>query len=534
MFDTPTKTVPDPDEREPVDYYVELKREDEVRAYKEWIDDYLGVALTPAQEEMLEAICSNQKTLIVGANGFGKTYFIAAFSLAYFYVNFPSVVMATSGTFQKMRRTYCEPVRKFHEENWGLPGKYLISKTRIRIDGYPESYWTASSPGDPGELEGVHSDYLLGVIEEADKRGITEDHFDSMSSLLTDRRDKLVATANPPRDEGDVVNRIMNDETWETVRFSSFDAHNVQVELDHPDPYQKDDDGEVIIEDGWPRLKREVEDEMVDGIVRLRQIKNDWESWNRESWPGIEEAMMSGDRDDLDVRWYRRRLGERPPELAVVHRPYTVGDIEDAFERAEAAEVTATPDGLGFDVARSGGDMNALVGVFGRQIRVLDYWDLGVDETHVDSEERVRKAIEPSWDCRLAIDAVGEGSGIADMIAEWYPNVTRFNNGSNAIQDEKYRDKWTESNAEFGKLIRDGAAFSHRRLREEAVTAARVLEFEVTYRRGRDADVLDLTNKKQVKDRLGRSPDLLDAAIMAAWAASGDTYSGPRSIPSSW
>lgn len=525
--------VPDPESRKPIHYYVELKQDDEVQAYAEWIQDYLGVAFTDTQWEMLEAFVNNQKTLVVGANGFGKTYFIAALSLAFFYINFPAVCIATSGTFEKMRRTYCEPVRNFQENTWGLPGKYLKSSSRIRVNGYPNQYWDASSPGDPGELEGVHSDYLLGVVEEADKQGVTKEHIDSMESLLTDRRDKILVTANPPKDEGDIVNKIMNDDTWATRSFSSFDAENVQIELNHPDPYQKDEDGEVIVEDGWPLLKKTVEDNMVDGIVRLRQIKNDWESWNGTEWPGVEEAMMSGDREDLDVRWYRRRLGVKPPELAVVHRPYTVEDVRDAWN-ADPSVSKVTPDGIGFDVARGTGDYNVVAAVFGRRIEILDRWHLSDGETHVDSESHVRDMIDGSWNCRFAIDAVGEGSGIADMISEWYPNVHRFNNGSNAIQNEKYDNKWTESNAEFGQLLQDGGAFTDKRLREEVLSAARTLEFEVAYSRGRDSDVLRLNSKGDIKDRLGRSPDVLDAALMAAWAASGDTTTGPPEISSTW
>ena len=526
-------SVPDPDSRKSLDYYMKLKATDEAQAYIEWIRDWLGIELTGPQEEMIRAVCENQKVLIVGANGFGKTFCLVAFSLAYFYLNVGAVVVATSGTYGKMERTYCKPIRKLHEQTWGLPGQYMLSSNSIRIDGYPEMYLTATSPSDPGELEGVHADNLLGIIEEADKSGINEAHFDSMESLLVDRRDKLLASANPPKDESDIVNLIMEDDTWTTVRFSSFDAHNVQVEMNHPDPYRKDEDGNPIIEDGWPVLKPEVEDEMVDGVIRLRQIKNDWESWNREPWPGIEEAMSSGDREDLDVRWYRRRLGQKPPELAVVHRPYTIDDVEAAFSR-DPATVTATPDGLGWDVARGGGDMNALVGVFGREIRVLDVWDLAAGETHVDSENHVRDLIDGSWDCRFCIDAVGEGSGVADMVREWYPNVYRFNNGSNAEQNDKYDNKWTEANAEMGKILRDGGAFSHSKLREQIRAASRTLEYEVSYTKRKGHDFLRCTGKNNVKDRLGHSPDILDAAIMAAWAASDDTYTGPTEIPSTW
>lgn len=530
-YRAPSADVPDPSSREPLSYYLDI--EDDEQRYIEWINDYLGVELTSPQRRIITAFCNNQKTLIVGANGFGKTYALAALSLAFFYTNYPSVVMATSGTFQKMQRTYCQPVRDFHESTWGLPGTYLMSESRIRIDGEPNMYWAASSPSDPGELEGVHSEYLMGVIEEADKQGVNEKHVDSMESLLTDWNDKLVVSANPPETESNVVNKLINDDTWETVKFSSFDAWNVQIEMDHDDPYKKDEDGNPIMRDGWPELKPSVEAQMVPGIVRLRQIKNDWEGWNGTKWPGLEEAMASGDRDDLDVRWYRRRLGERPPELAVVHRPYTVEHVSEAWNR-DPAKVTATPDGIGFDVARGTGDWNCVAAVFGRDIRILDRWHLTEGETHIDSESRVRDLVHGSWDCRFAVDAVGEGSGIADMIMEWYPNVHRFNNGANAIQDEKYYDKWTESNTEFGQMLRDGAGFSDKRLREETLAAARSLRYEEKYSRGRRADLLKLNSKKNVKQRLGHSPDVLDAALMACWAASEDTYSGPREIPSTW
>lgn len=523
--------IPDPDTRKPLKYYIDI--DDDKERYIEWMRDYLGVELTPPQEKMVEAFCRNQRTLIVGANGFGKTYFIASLSLAFLYTNFPAVVLATSGTFGKMKRTYCEPIREFHENTWGLPGTYLKGEVRIRMDGYPNHYWQAATPSDPGELEGVHSDYLLGVIEEADKRAVGEDIFDSMSSLLTDRRDKVIATANPPQEAGDIVNDLMDDKTWETVRFSSFDAHNVQVEINHDSPYKHDSHGRLALEDGWPLLKKEVEDEMVDGIVRLRQIKEDWEAWNHTEWPGLEEAMTSGERDDLDVRWYRRRLGQKPPEMAVVHRPYTVDDITNAFDRDPALQ-TATPQGLGFDVARGTGDYNCLVGIFGREIRVLDRWHLDGATTHVDSEEHVRDLMEGSWSCPMAIDAVGEGSGIADMVNEWYPHVIRFNNGSNAEQSEKYDNKWAESNAIFGQVIRDGAGFTDSRLREEALAGGRTLEFDESYRRGSGHDVLKVTSKKRLKQALGRSPDVLDASLMAVWAASDETSTGPKTIPSTW
>lgn len=527
--------MPSPDDVKPLDYYIELKEKEGAKAYIEWINDYLGVQLTKPQREIIHAIHENQKTLIVAGNGFGKTYALACFSLAFLFVNYPASVLATSGTYSKLRRTYCRPVESLHSKAGGLPGKYLRSNPpRIRIEGEPEVFWEAASPGDSGELEGVHNEYTLGVVEEADKDRVTEDTFDSMESMLTDANDKLVAVANPPKDEINVVYDLMDDPSWTLKQYSSFESHNVSVELDHPDPYQRESDGTVKTTDqGLPILKDEVERMMVPELVRLNQIKKDWMSWNVESWPGVQKAMRSHEREDLDIRWYRRRMGVIAPASSSAIRPFTVENVEDAYNRAEAAERTVTPTGLGWDVVRGGGtsgDYNAMAGLFGRDITIFDWWR-GKD--HLDNYETIRGHLHDSWTSPFAIDSVGVGSEAPDRVGQFYPNVVRFNAGSNAADSSKYTDRWTEGLCLLGEILRDGGRIQSERLREELLVAARVVELEEKYSNQHNSTRYWATRKKKIKQRLGRSPDLLDAALMAVCVAETGG-SGRRTISSSF
>lgn len=487
-------------QRQPPDAYTGTDR------YVEWVRDYLGVRLSEAQQEIIRSIATHDRTLVVGANGFGKSYSVACAALAFLFTNKPSTVLATSGTYGKLRRTLCKPIQELHrkaKDEAYLPGRYKHSPPRIEVDGHPEWYFEAARPRDAGELEGTHNDYLLAIVEEADKDAVGPDVLDSMESLLTDDRDRIVAVANPPHDEANVVYDLMGDPTWNVLQYSSFESHNVAVEQGNAEP------------------------PMVDGLTTLDKIRDDWVSWNAEEWPGIEEARTAHQhRDNLDTRWYRRRAGAIPPQGAAAHRPFTVDEVEAAWNRTPARS-RQTPTGVGIDVARSG-DMTIMAGVHGDDLRI-HYEEQG--SNHTEQESRLRRVLDGWPDFDGAIDAKGEGSGLADRLCQAYPSMTRFDAGATPSNETEYRDCWTEGLHDLGKWLRNGGAISNRRLREELLVAARVVEFREKHLSSRDdSTVLEATSKSEIKEQLGRSPDCLDAAYMAVTADAGNLASQSRSL----
>ena len=526
-----------PDRLKPPDEYTGRDR------YIEWISDYLQVELTETQKEIVYAIQENQRVLIVGGNGFGKSYLLACFSLAFLYLNYPVSILATSGTYGKLKRTYGNPIEDLHDNNSDiLPGRFLQRPPRIEMPDDPEVFLELSAPQDAGELEGVHNEFTLAIIEEADKRRVGKEIFDSLESLLTDSNDKLVAVANPPKDETNIVYDVMEADGWEVLQYSSFDAQNVRVEMQHEDPYMRDEDGDVIIDDvlDYPKLKLEVQDEMIPEMTRLSQIKQDWEAWNSERWPvdegggwqgAAEIAKQSWERDDLDTQWYRRRLGIIPPQSADVLRPFTVAEVREAWERDPPVQ-NGNPDGLGWDVARGAGsnaDSNVLAGVWGTDIFVMDRWKVG---DHIENKSIVRRHIdEDNYRCRFAIDSVGVGDESADRVNEWYPNVVRFNAQSNAYSETEYANKWTEGLCKLGEYLRDGASIENRRLREELMACARTVKLEERYSAKTDTDRFKATSKEAVEDTLNRSPDCLDAAYMAVLMAETQGNTGRQTVP---
>jgi len=254
--------------------------------YINFAEEVLGVRLAEQQKQILRAVVEHDRIIVMCGNGVGKSYIVAVLKLAFLETNLDSTVLGTSGSYSQYVDAVWRPMKKLHKQAKqcvGLPGEtYDAQQPTLEVDD--DCFAKVVSPRDPGDLEGRHAANVLVVIEEADKQYITKEHFDSAGSSVTDENDRMIAICNPPEDETDVVYDKLNSDRWHTIQFNSLDSHNVRVEAG------------------------EIDDEKIPGLVELSTIKADWEEWNGEEFPGLEEARTAHERrDDLDTRWYRRR-----------------------------------------------------------------------------------------------------------------------------------------------------------------------------------------------------------------------------------
>ncbi|WP_226479173.1 hypothetical protein [Natrinema amylolyticum] len=508
---------------QPPEHYARRAQRGDETWLEDAIEDYLGVTVTRAQQRICRTLVNNEKVVVVTANGLGKSYILAAIVNIWLLTKYPAIAFGTSGTYAKLKRTFCKPIEALHDnalQGVGLPGEYKQQPPRIEIDGEPEHYFEAASPEDAGELEGVHTAYTLGIIEEADKKAIDGDVIDAMTSLVTDDRDRLIAISNPPVDETNITSDLMDDPTWKTVQLSSFESHNVQVETGA------------------------VDGPMIDGLATLGKIQDDWKSFNGEDWPGLEKARTAHERrDDLDTRWYRRRAGVMPPDTASKHRPYDAADAKEAYDTAITAG-RGYPLGSGIDVARSG-DRTVLITLWSTGNWTVRYTSRGTDYPTQEDELMADSRLGGDRHHAVAIDAVGEGSGLADYLDDRLPNLYRFGSDKKPLTDGteddnpygliNYKSQRAEALAAVGRKLPDELAYSDGDLREELVAGARSIEFDTRTlgSRGENgAEVVTVNSKDAVKERLGRSPDLLDGAMMAAWAAecTPDEFSADNAV----
>jgi len=475
--------------------------------YWQAFEAWYTVDLSSEQREILEHVASHQYTQLEGGNGFGKTFGIVALALSFHRKHYPSSVVVTSGTFGKLKRTFCADAEKLHANSpfsnqtpyWPRGVWKWSPNPHIDVDGEPTWQFEVVSPEDPGELEGVHNDYTLAIVDEADKNDVDLDTLDSMDSLISDRNDRMVIINNPPEDETNAVAN-MGEVGIEPAKlqFSTFDSHNVQVERGARDG------------------------ERIPGLTGLHKLKKKWEAHNGEAWPGYDEARAMSTRgaetfrEDLNTLWYRRFAGIMPPAGAAKNRPFDLDLVNAAYVENERDLDTSGPRlGTGIDVARSG-DRTVQIDERDGALDVA-YSEPGTD--HTIQFNRIWETLDEEPGAWISIDAVGEGSGKADDTEKRYPDVDRFKAGENAAQQDQYKDRWTEGLCELGKWLEAGGTFSDTRLRKELQIAARELTLEERYIKSRGEQVYVADPKSVVEDRLGHSPDHLDAAIQAILAA---------------
>lgn len=488
-------------------------------------EDYLNNRYAEVQKKIMRAVADNQHLIILSGNGPGKTFTMSNCVLAFLYSIPDSAVMGTSGSYTQFVDTLWRPLESNFKKlkKQGLPGRTLGGRSpELRIDD--EWYAKVVSPKSPSELEGRHGEAVMVVIEEADKPYITSEHFDSAHSSITDSKDRVVAIANPPEDETDVVWQKAQMDRWTVVQFSSFQSHNVLVDI-----------GE--------------ESERIPHVVDLPTIASDWEAFNEEEWPqtpswwpgmpAMKDAEESGEitheelcgylqpgfdtvksahenREDLDIRWYRRRAGVIPKSGASKHRPFMPEHVKVGYNPESTVDLTGRiPVCAALDVARDGGDWNVLSILIDDTIITEKRWK-GVD--HNENEMIVREYTD-DWPyyVPLAVDAQGEGSGLADRLNQSHPGTIRFSAGSKAKESRKYYDRWSEGLDALGKFFKSGGSFTSKRLREEAFACSRSISFEEKFYKSRGTEVLKASKKDEIKEVLSRSPDVLDSAYMAAW-----------------
>jgi hypothetical protein len=472
--------------------------------YVRFAEDVLDVTLAEVQKQILRAVTQHKNLIVVSGNGVGKSFAVSVLNLAFLYTNPNSTVVMTSGSYSQMEESTWKPMKALlsqaRDNGFPLDGTTKEAQPRIEFENDPEHYFRCISGRYPDNLEGRHNERVLVVVDEADKPDITQEHFDSAQSSITDDKDRMVVIGNPPRDESNSLYELMNDPRWEVIQFSSFDSRNVRVDAGHQDGKK------------------------LPGLVDLKQIKEDWRSWNRSEFPGVDDCLAMLQRDEetgileatdgeLDERFYRRRLGVIPPDGSQSVRPFHVENVASAEDAWSDVSSSKDYDAYGFDVARGGGDRSVLVGITPERVDIVASIESPGD--HSVNKRTVERYVDDTSK-PVIIDAIGEGSGIADELGHEY-NVTRFKSSENARQRTKYNDKRTEALCEFGKWLEEGAVEPQTELATELRAGARHIELEEKSTRGKQ--VWKATSKSELKksDSLGRSPDLLDAATLASW-----------------
>jgi hypothetical protein len=278
-------------------------------------------------------------------------------------------------------------------------------------------------------------------------------------------------------------------------------------------------------------------------MATISALKKDWEGYHSDAWPGVAQARQWSDPDhpefrtDLAANWYRRRGGIIPPNTATVARPYDAATAKAAYvdpastNHFGAADSGNRPLGTGIDVAGPGTDTTVAVTYYRNGDFDVRYTTTDASYPEQETELMADHRLGGDRYHPVAVDAAGEGSGLTGYLDDRLPDVYRFGSDKKPLSDGtaddnpyglvNYATQRAEALAALGDVLPD-ARLVDRDLREELVIGGRTIQYgtKTLASRGENgAEVVTVNSKDAVADRLGHSPDYLDAAMQAVWAA---------------
>lgn len=328
-----------------------------------FVNIVLGATPEPGQAEALEYLDANGSRLAIkSGHGVGKSTLLSWIILHQMLTRFPQKTVVTAPTSGQLFDALASEVKHWMNKlPAGLTSLFNAKSDRIELAAAPESSFVAyrtSRQEQPEALQGVHSDHVLLVADEAS--GVPDGVFQAAGGSLSTRNSRLVLAGNPTRTEGYFFDRFrQNDPDWKLMTISCFDS----------------------------------------GMVDPAFIK------------------MIADAYGEDSNVYRVRvLGEFPKETDDKLIPFHL--IESAVNRdIDLSPFWTTTWGL--DVARSGKDRSALAVRSGKvvsSVSVRNSQDLMDVCGWV--KEKWDETLPSERPVEINVDAIGLGAGVADRLAE--------------------------------------------------------------------------------------------------------------------
>lgn len=417
----------------------------------------------PWQEKVLRAFGRGERRISIKAcHGPGKTAVAAWCIINQLFTRFPQKSVATAPSASQLKGALVPEIKMWLKE---LPEELQalldVGAEKIRLLSAPEaSFFEARTARaeNPEALQGVHSDHVLLVADEAS--AVPEAIYESAAGSMSGHNATTLLLSNPTRSSGfffDTHNKLRD--MWMTVTVSAADS---------------------------PR----VTDDFVYDIAR-----------------------RYGD----DSNAYRIRvLGEFPKSDQDTIIPY---ELIDSAQKRDIVVPKNVRTVWGLDVARFGDDDSCLVK---RNSLAVDpdikLWH-GVDL--MVTAGKVKKEWDESSDFErpdeILIDAIGLGSGVVDRLRELGLPARGINVSETSTVSERYRNlrtelwfsarEWLETR-DHGLPSCEGGCSNdciHERLAQELA----VLKYSVT-----SSGKLMAESKTDLKKRGYKSPNVADAFLL--------------------
>ncbi len=509
-----------------------------------YIREIHGQKLTPEQEQVCASIVHNRYTAVQASHAVGKTHLAALLTNWWYDCWDEHIVYITATTWKQalgLTFKYVTTMRRVA----GLPGKILESGRVEDNDAILKgSHKIEAINSESGEgFQGEHSADMLIILEEA--TGVPEFIWKALKGLMTSPGCRCLAIGNPTNSSGRFA-MACRSALWNTIVINGMDHPNIKAQLAGREmPFPKSVSLQSIVEmiEEECTITDKLEGEAFK-FYDLDDLRDVMEAEGELGEDGQPRVSIGPESEEVyyvpNAEFQGRVLGMFPtvPDEQVIPG----GWLRDLPVLEWPEPDSGASLSIGADIARKGRDDTAIVSVLGPRavkvkiVRQMDTVEVAnaIKEMAADLAEFAR-GLGFDVDKReipIRIDVTGGlGTGPYDTLKNDLEteeeailrghsrprgyNVIPVNSTEDAVQSAKYKNKrselWFSTREQvFKKEIDLSNLPMTIRLRLMEELSAPMYEND---NRGRK--VVD--EKKDIKKRIGKSPDLADGFNLALY-----------------
>jgi hypothetical protein len=452
-----------------------------------WAHDRLGEHCWSKQAEALHSVASGPRTAVQSCHGVGKSHLASRAGLHYIdtadHIG-DRFLVTTAPTSAQVKAILWRYIRQGHGKG-GLVGRVMqTAEWKMPAASGDELVGYGRKPADwqTSAFQGIHApEGVMVVIDEA--CGVGKQLFVDADALATTDASRVLAIGNPD-DNASHFHTVCSgaERGWNTIKISAFDSPNLTGE--------------------------KVPAEVARALVSAGWVEDKRQRWGESNPLYIAKVLGEfADSDDglIPLSWVR----------AAHARWHTWHD--------NPLRHTHEPHGrrvFGVDVAWKGEDKTAVATRQGRIVLGVERW-AKLDTTQTTGIVQAKLRGHPT--SHAAVDVVGVGAGVYDQLSRAGASVSAFN----ASKPTRRRDasgEWRFSN------IRSASWYNLRELLDPALGGELALpedddltaDLTTPKYEPRAGGIIHVETKKEIRARLGHSPDSGDATAISCWVDTPD------------
>jgi hypothetical protein len=467
-----------------------------------------GFQWNPWAERIFEAACEHRFLGISGPKSSSKTHCIGIWGLVNWLADpFNTLVLVTTTSVREARKRMWGVIRERHLQVPGLPGKIIDSMGKLIMEdaGSDRSSITLIPSAKDKEKEatekliGLKNKRVFLLVDEA--TDVSPAIFEAVHNLDSNPFFQIIALGNFASSYDPFGQFITPINTWNSVNCEMNDWPITRGHCIHLDGEKTPN---LDADDQWPFL------------LTSKQLRD------AKEYQG--ENSLS----------YWRFIRSFPSPIGAEQNIYSEADIRRYEGEAQPVWDGSPIKVAGFDPAfTNGGDRSVLyIGAYGKTTAGITTVAFGKpfllreDSTRANEPRNFQIARQVREICEkegvrpehLAVDATGAGDPFCDILSEmWSPRIYRVKFGEKPTMlptsgispvkaNEKFSNRVTELWYVGVEFLRAGQL--------KGITPDLAREFTARKYSTMSGGKLVVEPKKDMKARMGKSPDLADAAFM--------------------